>query len=92
MVWTLDMDDFKGTCLNGRKYPLIGAMAEELLGHQKRPITDLDALSKKVIKSLPPTPAPVLSKEELLIRKEDNEADDGPVIITDSGDVVTLCR
>ena len=85
MVWTLDMDDFKGTCLNGRKYPLIGAMAEELLGTQKRPVTDLEALSKKVIKSLPPTPAPVLPKEVLIIRKEDMEADETPVIEADPG-------
>lgn len=33
MVWTVDMDDFKGTVCGGDvKYPLIGAMREELLG------------------------------------------------------------
>lgn len=85
MVWTLDMDDFHGACLNGRKYPLIGAMGEELLGHQKRPITDLEALSKKVIKSLPATPAPVLPKEVLIIKKQDIESDDTPAIATDPG-------
>jgi chitinase len=34
MVWTVDMDDFTGTCA-GRKYPLIEIMGEELLGKPK---------------------------------------------------------
>lgn len=83
MVWTLDMDDFHGSCLNGKKYPLIGAMGEELLGHQKRPSSDLDALSRKIIKSLPPTPAPVRTVE--IGKKEDVESDDVPGIATDPG-------
>lgn len=33
MVWTVDMDDFTGTMCGGNvKYPLIGAMREELRG------------------------------------------------------------
>ncbi|XP_044591649.1 probable chitinase 10 [Cotesia glomerata] len=33
MVWTVDMDDFNGTACPGNvRYPLIGAMREELLG------------------------------------------------------------
>ncbi|XP_017893236.1 probable chitinase 10 [Ceratina calcarata] len=38
MVWTVDMDDFNGTvCAGNVRYPLIGAMREELLGISRGP-------------------------------------------------------
>ncbi|XP_067006667.2 probable chitinase 10 [Anabrus simplex] len=38
MVWTVDMDDFTGSVCGGNvKYPLIGAMREELLGVSRGP-------------------------------------------------------
>lgn len=85
MVWTLDMDDFHGSCLNGKKYPLIGAMGEELLGHSKTAITDLEALSIKVIKTLPPTPPPVV-KVEAVSGKDDVE--ETVVVKTDPGKII----
>ncbi|XP_054717240.1 probable chitinase 10 [Uloborus diversus] len=64
MVWTLDMDDFKGRCPGGKKYPLIGAMGEVLLNRpSKGPMTDLEALSKKYAKALPP-PSPVTRRKK----------------------------
>lgn len=36
MVWTVDMDDFRGEC-GGGTYPLIGVMGEELLNRKPRP-------------------------------------------------------
>lgn len=32
MIWSVDMDDFKGSCGNG-KFPLIKAMKKELLDY-----------------------------------------------------------
>lgn len=38
--------EFQGTCLD-KKWPLIGAMGEELLGHPSRgPISSLEKLAK----------------------------------------------
>lgn len=44
MVWTVDMDDFSGTVCGGNvKYPLIGAMREELLGVSRgKDVKDID--------------------------------------------------
>ena len=52
MVWTIDMDDFHGTCA-GKKYPLIGLIGEELLGKPKQK-SNLDSIIEKA-KSQAPT-------------------------------------
>lgn len=33
MIWSVDMDDFRGSCSSG-KYPLINAMRQELEGYK----------------------------------------------------------
>ncbi|BET02278.1 chitinase [Nesidiocoris tenuis] len=51
MVWTVDMDDFTGTiCGNNVKYPLIGAIREELRGIKRGPNAE-DVDWSKVAKS-----------------------------------------
>ncbi|XP_045032760.1 probable chitinase 10 isoform X2 [Daphnia magna] len=69
MVWTLDMDDFTGSvCGNNVKYPLIGAMREELRG-VPRPGKDVDWAQEVPTISLSATtlPPPIqISLSEIL--------------------------
>ncbi|KAF2367004.1 Glycoside hydrolase family 18 catalytic domain [Trinorchestia longiramus] len=60
MVWTLDMDDFTGeVCGNNVKFPLIGIMAEMLLGHpRKGKDIDWTKVAKTVVPVVPTLPDP----------------------------------
>lgn len=67
MVWTVDMDDFNGTsCVNNVRYPLIGAIREELRGISRGVNTkDVDwssvatTISETVVKKPEPYKIPV---------------------------------
>lgn len=62
MVWTVDMDDFNGTVCGGNvKYPLIGAMREELLGISRGPSAkdvDWSAVASTISESILKKPEP----------------------------------
>ena len=77
MVWSTDMDDFNGTiCGSGVKYPLIGAMREELFGLTRDTVApgiepaDIDwesvARSPPVVQATTLPPATRISIKELL--------------------------
>lgn len=67
MVWSVDMDDFKGTCIP-KTYPLIGVIGEELLGKTKRPPTNLAALGSKkrkpIVKVISTTSKTIEAKQD----------------------------
>lgn len=67
MVWSIDMDDFNGTvCGSGVKYPLVGAMREELFGVTRNTVSrdidpvdiDWESVAQNSLVSRPPTTLP----------------------------------
>ncbi|CAG7835000.1 unnamed protein product [Allacma fusca] len=70
MVWTVDMDDFKGdVCGGGGKYPLIKVMREEMMGIKRDGVpVDWSKHSKKIV--LKPKPEAVrIPVSEVIKRK-----------------------
>eukprot|EP00093_Oithona_nana_P014013 14013.XXX_692283_694942_1 [CDS] Oithona nana genome sequencing. len=73
MVWSIDMDDFNGTvCGSGVKYPLVGAMREELFGTPRDVVApgiepaDIDWASvTSVLGPIQPTTLPPASKIDI---------------------------
>lgn len=73
MVWSIDMDDFNGTvCGSGVKYPLVGAMREELFGTPRDVVApgiepaDIDWASvTSVLGPIQPTTLPPATKIDI---------------------------
>lgn len=83
MVWTVDMDDFQGTCA-GRKYPLIGLMGEELLGKPKQKST-LESIIEKAKNAVPSGKVSVPSTDSnMVIDKPVSSSTEAPIKISKS--------
>lgn len=73
MVWTVDMDDFNGTvCVGNVRYPLIGAMREELLGISRGIDTkdvDWSAVASTITETIVKKPEPYKISASEVINK-----------------------
>lgn len=72
MIWTVDMDDFTGKCA-GTKYPLIGIMAEELLGRTQPP-SSFSSIVKKASSRTIGSPKPTSPNAETNLIEKKAEA------------------